>query len=264
MQLSAAMMSEARDARTTLNNSPRATWERTPAPRQDDYKILTNQEEAALVRRAQSGDDRARERLVQLNIRLVYRIARRYRCRSLTLEDLAQEGIIGFLVAVDRFDLTQGCRLGTYASHWIRQSIARAIEHNDRLIRLPVQAASELRLLEQSRSQLRQELNREPNEEEIAGACSLTSERICQLMGATDPISLEALIGPDQELSLSEIAVDDNAADPEEGTLAGAGRDELRRSLRVLDERERHVILRRYGLDGNPALTLQEMSALMG
>src|SRR5262245_7189546 len=201
MQLSATMMSEARDARTTLNNGPRATWERTPAPRQDDYKILTSQEEAALIRRAQAGDDRARARLVQLNMRLVYSIARRYRCRSLTLEDLAQEGIIGLLVAIDRFDFTQGCRLGTYASPWIRQSIARAIEHNDRLIRLPVQAASELRLLEQARSQLRQQLNREPHAEELAAASSLSTERIGQLMGATDPVSLEALIGPDQELS---------------------------------------------------------------
>jgi RNA polymerase primary sigma factor len=240
-----------------------ACWGAAPA-NAESGKLLTNHEEAALIRRAQQGDDRARERLIDVNMRLVYSIARRYRCRSLMLEDLVQEGVIGLLVAIDRFDFTQGCRLGTYASHWIRQSIARAIEHNDRLIRLPVQASTELRQVEQARAALRQRLHREPTEEELAEECCLTSERVSQLVTATDPVSLEALIGPDQELALGEIAADENAPDPEAGTLAGAEGEELRRILERLDPRERQVIEYRYGLNGRPAHTLQEMSRRMG
>jgi RNA polymerase primary sigma factor len=238
-------------------------WGTAPAAT-EATKLLSGREEAALIRRAQQGDDRARERLIEVNMRLVYSIARRYRCRSLTLDDLVQEGVIGMLVAIDRFDFTQGCRLGTYASHWIRQSIARAIEHNDRLIRLPVQASSELRQLEQARAALRQRLHREPSDEELAEECCLSAERVTQLVSATDPVSLEALIGPDQELALGEIAADENAPDPEAGTLAGAEGEELRRILERLDPRERQVIEYRYGLNGCPAHTLQEMSRRLG
>ncbi len=225
---------------------------------------LSEADELALIRRTQSGDDRARERLIAQNMRLVYSIARRYRCRSLTLDDLVQEGVIGLLTAIERFDSTHGCRLSTYASHWIRQAITRAVEQNDRLIRLPVHASSELRQLELTRTELRQQLQRDPDVDELADASALSSERVRQLLGATEPVSLESLVGEDQDMQLGEIAADENAVDPEQGTLAGAGAEELRRMLTLLEARERRVIEMRYGLTGQPAMSLQDMSARMG
>lgn len=246
----------------TTRPASRPTWptrrESVPGP-----AGLTSQEEVALIRRAQGGDDRARERLVAANTRLVYSIARRYHCRSLTLDDLAQEGTIGLLVAIERFNPTLGCRLSTYASHWIRQAIARSIEHKDRLIRIPVQASQELRQVEQAREALRQRLQREPGLDEIAGECLLPAERVHQLLGAGDPVSLEALIGPDQDVQLGEIAADENAANPEQDLLEDAGLAAVRGMLDRLDERERFVIMQRYGLNGQPPKTLQELSDTM-
>lgn len=227
-------------------------------------RVLSEGEEQTLIRLTQSGDDGARERLLTQNMRLIYSIARRYHCRSLTLDDLVQEGIIGMLVAIERFDPTHGCRLSTYASHWIRQAIARAVEQNDRLIRLPVHATTELRLLESARVELRQSLHREPDTDEVAEACGMPTERVRQLIGATEPVSLEQLVGEDQDMQLGEIAVDEQAIDPEAGTLAGASIQELRRLLSILERRERTVIERRYGMDGKPPLSLQELSGHMG
>jgi RNA polymerase primary sigma factor len=217
-----------------------------------------------LIRRAQAGEASAREQLTAMNMRLVFSIARRYHCRSLTLEDLVQEGLVGFLAAVDRFDPAFGCRLSTYATHWIRQAISRAIDQHDRLIRLPLQASTELRQLEQARSALRQRLQREPDLDELAAECGLAGDRVAQLFGAAEPVSLETLIGPDQELQLGEVAADETATDPEAGTLAGAGVAELHRMLERLEPRERRVLELRYGLGGQSACSLQEMSAKMG
>jgi RNA polymerase primary sigma factor len=225
---------------------------------------LSAHEESSLIRRAQAGDAQARERIIELNMRLVYSIARRYHCRSMTLDDLVQEGVIGLLTAVDRFDGGYGCRLSTYATHWIRQSITRAIEQHDRLIRLPVQATSELRQLEQARVAMRQKLNRDPDVEELAAECSLAVERVAHLLGTGEPVSLDTLVGPDQELHLGEVAVDDRAPDPEAGTLADAGMDEVRKVLTTLETKERRVIELRYGLTGEVPISLQEMSERLG
>ena len=229
-----------------------------------DERLLSPVEERRLIERAQGGDDRARERLVEMNMRLVYSIARRYRCRSLMLDDLVQEGAIGLLMAIDRFDMGQGCRLATYATHWIRQSITRAVERGDRLIRLPVQASGELRQVENARAALQQRLNREPDVDEIAAECGFSSQRVSDLLGAIDPVSLDTLIGPDQEVALSEVAVDEDAVDPEAGTLAEAGGHVLRRVLERLDARERRVVEMRYGLSGQSPLTLKDVSVALG
>lgn len=234
------------------------------APQPDRGMIPSPMEELSLIRRAQAGDSAARERIIEMNMRLVYSVARRYHCRSLTLDDLVQEGVIGLLVAVDRFDTEFGCRLSTYATHWIRQSITRAIEQHDRLIRLPVQAATELRQLQQARQRLQQRLQREPDLEELAAECDLAHERVAQLLGTCEPVSLDTLLGPDQELALGDVAVDESATDPEEGTLADAGALEVRRALETLDPKERRILELRYGFSGEGPKSLQEMSEYLG
>jgi RNA polymerase primary sigma factor len=226
-----------------------------------DGAFLGREEEAFLVRRAQTGDRSALKRLIEANTRLVYSVARRYRCRSHSLDDLVQEGILGLIFAVERFDERRGCRLSTYALHWIRQAIARAAEQNDRLIHLPAQAAAELRRLRRLREEHQRDLGREPSEEELARASGVEEERVKQLLGSSqDPLSLESLIGPDQDSSLMEMAADPNAVDPEQGALLEAYREHLRCLLLNLKPRERSVLEARYGLAGDPARTLDDLS----
>lgn len=226
-----------------------------------DPRLLRRSEEAELITRAQRGDRPAQERLINANLRLIYRIARRYRCRSYSHEDLVQEGIVGLMQAIDRWDPERGCRLSTYAVHWIRQAIARAVEQNDRLIHVPLQATVDLRRLVRLREDLERVLGRTPNEGELADAVGLSEDRVRQLLGTIeDAISLEALVGGDEDTSLMELAEDPDALNPEDGALMGEYREMLRLLVGGLRPRERWVVEERFGFDGRHPQTLEEIS----
>ncbi len=226
-----------------------------------DTMLLTREEESELLIQAQGGDEFARERLIQANLRLVFSIVRRYHCRHLTQEDLVQEGIIGLMVAIQRFDSSRNCRLSTYATHWIRQAIARSIEQHDRLIRLPVHASSELRQVQKATHMLRQELQREPDAEELASACGLAVERVCHLRESIqEPVSLEMLVGEDQDVNLLDLTLDQSSPSPEDGTMHDANMSMLEDLLGILRPRERKVIEQRYGFGGIRPSSLQELS----
>lgn len=238
---------------------PAAPWDR-----QGEWRLLDRYEEAELIRRAQSGDRQALERLIETNIRLVYSLARRYRCRSYSQEDLVQEGIIGLVQAVERFDEARGCRLSTYAMHWIRQGIARAVEQNDRLIHVPIQASAEMRRVQKLRDQLTRRLGREPSDPELAEATGIPEERLAQLLGTVqETISLEALVGQDHESSLLDLAEDPSAKNPEEDALALAYHNSLRELVQTLRPREREVLEERFGFGGRNPTTLDELSRRM-
>jgi len=218
-----------------------------------------------LIARAQQGDAAARERLIRANLRLVFSVAHRFRCRMLGLEDLVQEGIIGLITAVERFDLTRGCRLSTYATHWIRQAITRAIEQNDRLIRLPVHAGAELRKVHRAAKDLQQSLKREPSVDDLAHACDLSPERIQHLLDSSmEPISLEALIGGESDAPLLDFTADQRSADPADDTVHEEGMESLQRLLDLLRPRERLVLTARYGLDGSKPSSLRDLSEQVG
>jgi RNA polymerase primary sigma factor len=230
----------------------------------DASPFLGREEEVLLVRRAQAGDRQARERLVAANIRLIYREAHRYRCRSYSQDDLIQEGILGLMIAIDRFDESHGCRLSTYAMHWIRQSITRAVEQNDRLIHVPLQVTAELRRLLKLRDELHRDLGRPATDSELAQASGITEERVAHLLGSgLEAVSLEAMVGADGDSPLMDMAEDPSALDPEQDALLGVFRQQLRHLMGTLRPRERQVVEERFGFnDGHPR-TLEDLSRRM-
>ena len=230
----------------------------------DTGAYLGREEEIALVRRAQTGDRYARERLVSANIRLIYREAHRYRCRSYSQDDLIQEGILGLMIAIERFDESHGCRLSTYAMHWIRQSITRAVEQNDRLIHFPLQVTAELRRLLKLRDEMHRELGRMPTHSEIAQTSGVTEERVAHLLGSVlDAVSLEAMVGADGDSPLMDLAEDPSALDPEHDALSGVFRQQLRHLLGTLRPRERQVLEERFGFHDGQTRTLEDLSRRM-
>ncbi len=225
---------------------------------------LDRDAELDLVRRCRQGDRRAAERLIEANIRLIYKVARRYRCRSYTLDDLVQEGIVGLMAAIDRFDETLGYRLSTYGLHWVRQSIARAVEQNDRLIHLPVQAMTDIRRLNRVQEDLQRDRGTSASEQDLSAATGLPEDRVIQLLATSDDaVSLDALVGTEQDTSLLELAEDYSAVDPEGHALLGGYRKHLRLMVESLRPREQWVVMRRYGIDGTAPCTLDELSRRM-
>lgn len=222
---------------------------------------LRREDELHLIRTAQAGDRRALQRLVDANIRLVYKIARRYRCRTYILDDLVQEGVVGLIHAVKRFDSTRQCRLSTYAVHWIRQAIARAVEQNDRLIHVPMHTHAEVRRVMNVREELEQSLCRAPTDLEVAESAGVPEERITALMGiAQDPVSFECAVGAEQDGCLLDLTEDPDVANPERDVLSGIYHDQLRRFLSDLRPRERQVLEERYGFGGGHPRTLDDLS----
>lgn len=222
---------------------------------------LRRDQEAALVRRAQDGDRAATEQLIQAHSRLIYKVARRYHCRSYSLEDLVQEGILGLILAVERFDPARGCRLSTYAMHWIRQSIARAVEQNDRLIHVPMHTTAEVRRLIRLQDELHQIAGRLPSTVELAQASGVAEERVAELLRTLqDALSLEGMVGTDQDASILDLVEDPLASSPELSALRGAVRAQVRTLICTLRPRERTVLEERFGFDGRIPRTLDELS----
>jgi RNA polymerase primary sigma factor len=245
-----------------------------PAPTQDplklyvrqigDGRLLTPTEERELARRKDEGDEDAKRRLIECNLRLVMSITRNYTKAGVPLLDLIQEGNLGLIRAVEKFDYKMGFKLSTYATWWIRQAITRALADQGRIIRLPVHVADQVRRLMRTRRVLAQKLNREPTVDELAAAAELPVKKVKDLLELVeDPVSLETPVG-DGESLYGDLIEDTKTDRPELTTADGMRHRELVRALDSLNPRMRRVVALRFGLDGEKPQTLEEVGAGLG
>jgi RNA polymerase primary sigma factor len=224
-------------------------------------RLLTAREEVVLTERARTGDPAARQAMMEANIRLVMSVARKYTCKSLTFEDLVQEGIIGLLEAINKFDGSLGNRFSTYATYWIRQSIVRAIEKQDRIIRLPVYGCDAVRKVERAERALAESLGRQPTPEEVARETSLPLRLVKNIAQyGQDPLSLDVLVGDSEDTVFADLVVDSEAMDPADTALGGMEREALLLQVCRLEPRERWVIQQRFGLFDGRVHTLKEIA----
>jgi RNA polymerase primary sigma factor len=229
-----------------------------------DGRLLNVQEERELARRKDAGDELAKRRLIECNLRLVMSITRNYTKAGVPLLDLIQEGNLGLIRAVEKFDYKMGYKLSTYATWWIRQAVTRALADQGRTIRLPVHVAEQVRRVQRSRRQLAQKLNRDPSPEEIAHDSGFPEKRVRELFELVeDPISLETPIG-DGESMVADMIEDEKSESPDSATNANARTAELTAAVDLLNPRMKHVVLRRFGLDGKAPQTLEEVGQDLG
>jgi RNA polymerase primary sigma factor len=229
-----------------------------------DGRLLTPREERELARRKDEGDEVAKRKLIEHNLRLVMSITRSYTNASVPLLDLIQEGNLGLIRAVEKFDYRMGYKLSTYATWWIRQAVTRALADQGRTIRLPVHVAEQVRKVLRARRVLAQKLNRDPLLAEVAKEAGFPERRVQQLLDLVeDPVSLETPVG-DGESSFADLIQDENAEQPDDVTAVGLQRTELAEALDQLNPRMRHVLAVRFGLDGRVPQTLEEVGAGMG
>jgi RNA polymerase primary sigma factor len=229
-----------------------------------DGPLLTAGQERELARRKDAGDDAAKRRLVECNLRLVMSIARHYVNSGVPLLDLIQEGNLGLIRAVEKFDYRKGFKLSTYATWWIRQAVSRAIADQGRTIRLPVHVVDQVRRVTRARRTLAQKLARDPVPEEIAELAGYTPERVVELLGLIeDPVSLETPVG-DGDSIYSDLLEDHRAAQPETVAAENLRETEVQDALATLSDRMRRVLELRYGLAGEPARSLEEVGKVLG
>jgi RNA polymerase primary sigma factor len=229
-----------------------------------DGRLLTPAEERALARRKDEGDEAAKSKLIESNLRLVMSITRNYTRADVPLLDLIQEGNLGLIRAVEKFDYRLGFKLSTYATWWIKQAISRALAEQGRTIRLPVHVADQVRKVTKARRVLGQKLNRDPTVDEIAIEIEVTPERVQELLDLVqDPVSLDTPIG-DGDSMVSDLIPDLSAAQPEAMTADRARASELLVALSKLQPRQRRVVVERFGLDGVRPRTLEEVGTNLG
>jgi RNA polymerase primary sigma factor len=228
--------------------------------------MITHEREIELAQRIEMGDREAMKQFILANLRLVVSIAKRYVGRGLTLLDLIQEGNIGLIRAVQRYDWRRGHRFSTHATWWIRQAISRAVADKGRTIRLPVYVNTALNRIRRERQRLLQELGREPTEEELAEATGLDPIRMVELQAAPGaPVSLELPVGEDEEQELGDVLADTESASPEDIATTQTLKDEVQRALEaVLTPRERLVLQLRFGLGNSQAHPLEQVGRELG
>ena len=230
-----------------------------------EVPLLTPGQEVELAAKIRAGDDGARERMIRANLRLVIKIAREYEGLGLPLLDLINEGNLGLMTAVERFDPAKGAKLSTYAAWWIRQNMRRALAGQGKTIRLPIYVVDQIYHLGQASLKLQREFGREPTDAELSAELGLSSTRIAELRTASfRPVSLDAPVGDDGTNRLADLVADESFVLPERQIDQSTLTEAVRKLVKELPPREEHILRYRFGLDGGREKTLEEIGQKFG